>query len=133
MRPTGRWGRRISPQDLWAYRELALMLALRNLQLRYRHTLVGVGWVWSLSQQPPRWPSSRVFGHLADVRATTCPLALEMVARWQGERRSEALEVGCVEGLFTRHWRRDARPWWGRTYPRWRSSVPAPPAWTCRA
>jgi len=29
-------------------------------------------------------------------------LALEMVARWQGERRPEALEVGCGEGLFTR-------------------------------
>jgi lipopolysaccharide transport system permease protein len=30
--------------ELWAYRDLALILALRDLQLRYRQTLLGIAW-----------------------------------------------------------------------------------------
>lgn len=30
--------------ELWAYRDLALALVLRDLQVRYRQTLLGVGW-----------------------------------------------------------------------------------------
>jgi lipopolysaccharide transport system permease protein len=32
-------------RELWAYRDLALILALRDLQLIYRQTLLGVAWV----------------------------------------------------------------------------------------
>jgi lipopolysaccharide transport system permease protein len=35
---------RLGLRELWAYRDLALILALRDLQLRYRQTLLGVAW-----------------------------------------------------------------------------------------
>jgi lipopolysaccharide transport system permease protein len=35
----------INLKELWAYRELFWMLALREVQLRYRQTLLGVTWV----------------------------------------------------------------------------------------
>lgn len=35
----------INLRELWAYRELFFMLAMREVQLRYRQTLLGVTWV----------------------------------------------------------------------------------------
>jgi lipopolysaccharide transport system permease protein len=43
IRPPTRWGAsRLS--DLWAYRELAYFLAKRDLQVRYKQSLLGVAW-----------------------------------------------------------------------------------------
>lgn len=39
----GGW-RSLSPAMLWRYREVGLMLALRDLQVRYKQTLLGAGW-----------------------------------------------------------------------------------------
>jgi lipopolysaccharide transport system permease protein len=36
---------RLELRELWAYRDLALILALRDLQLLYRQTLLGITWV----------------------------------------------------------------------------------------
>lgn len=43
-RPLRRWPPRVDLGLLWAYREVALMLALRDLRIRYRQTLLGIGW-----------------------------------------------------------------------------------------
>jgi len=44
IRPPTRWGvNRLS--DLWPYRELVYFLAKRDVQVRYRQSVVGLGWV----------------------------------------------------------------------------------------
>ena len=43
-RPTTRRLPSLDLGDAWAYRELAYSLALRDLQLRYKQTVFGVGW-----------------------------------------------------------------------------------------
>jgi len=42
--PSG-WLPRLSPAELWSYRELALVLALRELKVRYKQTVFGLAWV----------------------------------------------------------------------------------------
>lgn len=43
--PPSGWLPRVDVAELWAYRELALFLALRDLKVRYKQTLFGVAWV----------------------------------------------------------------------------------------
>lgn len=38
-----RWGG-VAPAELWRYRDLAVMLATRDLRVRYRQTLLGAAW-----------------------------------------------------------------------------------------
>jgi len=45
IRPPQRGLPRLGLRELWDYRDLALILALRDLQLLYRQTLPGVAWV----------------------------------------------------------------------------------------
>lgn len=42
--PSGRWLPRLDPAELWASRELVLILALRNIKVRYKQTVLGVAW-----------------------------------------------------------------------------------------
>lgn len=44
IRPPSRGLPNLGLRELWAYRDLALALALRDVKLRYRQTLLGVGW-----------------------------------------------------------------------------------------
>lgn len=44
IEPSPKW-RLIDFRELWEYRELLFMLALREVQLRYRQTFLGVAWV----------------------------------------------------------------------------------------
>ena len=44
-RPTGGWAPHLDVAELWAYRELALALAARDLRVRYKQTFFGVAWV----------------------------------------------------------------------------------------
>jgi lipopolysaccharide transport system permease protein len=44
IKPPGRWPG-LGLQELWRYRSICLVLAKRNLKVRYRQTLVGAGWV----------------------------------------------------------------------------------------
>lgn len=44
IEPSPKW-RLIDFKELWEYRELLFMLALREVQLRYRQTFLGVAWV----------------------------------------------------------------------------------------
>jgi hypothetical protein len=45
INPPGRGIPRLNLRELWDYRDLALILALRDIQLIYRQTLLGVAWV----------------------------------------------------------------------------------------
>ena len=44
-RPTHGWAPQLDVRELWAYRELALALAARDLRVRYKQTFFGVAWV----------------------------------------------------------------------------------------
>jgi lipopolysaccharide transport system permease protein len=43
IRPPGRWPG-LGLGELWRYRSICLVLAKRNLKVRYRQTLIGAGW-----------------------------------------------------------------------------------------
>ncbi|MGH3026011.1 MAG: ABC transporter permease [Gaiellaceae bacterium] len=43
-RPPARWFPTIGVRELWEHRELALVLALKDLRVRYKQTLFGVAW-----------------------------------------------------------------------------------------
>jgi lipopolysaccharide transport system permease protein len=42
--PSHAWLPRLDVAELWASRELVLILALRNIKIRYKQTVLGVGW-----------------------------------------------------------------------------------------
>jgi lipopolysaccharide transport system permease protein len=42
--PSRGWLPRLDVAELWASRELVLILALRNVKIRYKQTVLGVGW-----------------------------------------------------------------------------------------
>lgn len=42
--PSRGWFPRLDVGELWASRELVLILALRNVKIRYKQTVLGVGW-----------------------------------------------------------------------------------------
>lgn len=42
--PSGAWLPRLDLSELWAARELVVILALRNVKVRYKQTVLGVGW-----------------------------------------------------------------------------------------
>jgi lipopolysaccharide transport system permease protein len=42
--PSHGWLPRLDVAELWASRELVLILALRNVKIRYKQTVLGVGW-----------------------------------------------------------------------------------------
>jgi ABC-type polysaccharide/polyol phosphate export permease len=42
--PSHTWRPRLDLAELWSARELALILALRNVKIRYKQTVLGVGW-----------------------------------------------------------------------------------------
>lgn len=44
LEPSRGLGRALSPGELWAYRDVALQLAVRDLKVRYRQTALGVAW-----------------------------------------------------------------------------------------
>jgi lipopolysaccharide transport system permease protein len=75
LRPTQRWKPRIDIRELWAFRELALMLALRDLQLRYRQTLFGIAWA-VLQPALALVVFSLIFGGLARVPSDGLPYPL---------------------------------------------------------
>jgi lipopolysaccharide transport system permease protein len=62
-------------RDLWRFRELALILALRDIKIRYQQTLLGVAWA---AIQPAITVSifTFVFGYLAKMPAGGLPYVL---------------------------------------------------------
>jgi lipopolysaccharide transport system permease protein len=65
-RPPRGWWPGLNARELWAFRELALFLALRDLKVRYKQTAFGVAWALI---QPLAGVAifSLVFGHFAHL------------------------------------------------------------------
>lgn len=59
-------------RELWAYRDLALALALRDVKLRYRQTLLGVGWA-VIQPLTAMLIFALVFGSLAQLPSDGVP------------------------------------------------------------
>jgi lipopolysaccharide transport system permease protein len=72
IKPPQRGLPRLGLRELWAYRDLALILALRDLQLVYRQTLLGVAWV-VLQPLVTMLIFALVFGRLAKLPSDGVP------------------------------------------------------------
>jgi lipopolysaccharide transport system permease protein len=72
IRPPERGLPRLGLRELWAYRDLGLILALRDLQLVYRQTLVGVAWVL-IQPLAAMLIFALVFGRLAQLPSDGVP------------------------------------------------------------
>ena len=70
--PSHAWLPRLDVAELWASRELVLVLALRNIKIRYKQTVLGVGWA---ILQPLAGVAifTVVMGRLADVPSEGIP------------------------------------------------------------
>jgi homopolymeric O-antigen transport system permease protein len=79
IRPRSRWWPGLGLRQLWAYRELGLTLALRDLQLRYRQTLLGVAWA-VLQPLIAMAAFSWVFGQLAGIPSDGLPYPVFVLA-----------------------------------------------------
>jgi lipopolysaccharide transport system permease protein len=44
LQPTSGFSRVLSPHELWRYRDLALQIAVRDITVRYRQTILGAAW-----------------------------------------------------------------------------------------
>ncbi|MBI3628008.1 MAG: ABC transporter permease [Candidatus Rokubacteria bacterium] len=72
--PTSRWGR-LSPSELWRYRELVLFLVWRNLKVRYKQAVLGAAWA-VLQPLLHMIIFSIFFGRLAKVPSDGVPFPL---------------------------------------------------------
>jgi lipopolysaccharide transport system permease protein len=71
-RPSRKWIPRLDLLELWASREITLVLALRNVKTRYKQTLLGVAWT-ILQPLTAVAIFSLVFGRLALVPSEGVP------------------------------------------------------------
>src|ERR1051326_6969341 len=65
--------------DLWRYRELFLILALRDISVRYKQTIVGVAWA-VIRPLLTMVVFTVIFGHIADLPSGSVPCALMVFA-----------------------------------------------------
>ena len=72
IRPPARGLPHLGLRELWAYRDLGLILALRDLQLVYRQTLLGVAWV-VIQPLTAMLIFALVFGRLAQLPSDGVP------------------------------------------------------------
>jgi lipopolysaccharide transport system permease protein len=78
-RPSTGWLPRLDLRELWAYRELALFLALRDLKLRYKQTAFGVAWA-IIQPLGAAAIFTIVFGRLAGLPSDGLPYAVFVFA-----------------------------------------------------
>src|SRR4051812_4006732 len=71
-RPSGRRFPLPDPRELYAYRDLALVLAERDVKVRYKQTLLGVAWV-GLQPLVSAGVFTLIFGGLAGVPSAGLP------------------------------------------------------------
>ena len=84
IRPAGRW-RLADLHELWQYRELAWTLALRDVQVRYRQTFVGLAWS-VIKPVLTMVVFSIVFGRIAGIPSGDVPYPVFLYAAllpWQ--------------------------------------------------
>jgi lipopolysaccharide transport system permease protein len=74
LRPRGGWVR-LNVRELWAYRELLYFLTLRDIQVRYKQTLLGVAWavIQPLATMLLFW---LFFGKLGGMKSDNIPYPL---------------------------------------------------------
>ena len=104
--PSG-WLPGLDLRELWSFRELALVLALRDLKVRYKQTLLGVAWV---VVQPLAAAAifTIVFGRLAGLPATGCRMRFSSTPGWcsggtsRGRSRSVAQSLVQNRDLVTK-------------------------------
>jgi lipopolysaccharide transport system permease protein len=79
LQATGGFSRVLAPRELWRYRDLAAQIALRDITVRYRQTLLGAAWA---VLQPIGFMVvfSLFFGSLAGVSSNGLPYPLFSLA-----------------------------------------------------
>jgi lipopolysaccharide transport system permease protein len=75
IRPATGLFRHLEPRELWAYRDVALTLAARQLRVRYKQTVLGVGWV-VIQPLVAVLIFTLVFGRLAGLSSDGQPYAV---------------------------------------------------------
>jgi lipopolysaccharide transport system permease protein len=79
LQPTKGFSRVLAPRELWRYRDLALQIAVRDITVRYRQTMLGGAWA---VLQPIGFMVvfSVFFGGLAGISSDGLPYALFSLA-----------------------------------------------------
>jgi ABC-type polysaccharide/polyol phosphate export permease len=75
VRPATGFLRGLDPAELWAYREVCLTLAARQVRVRYKQTLLGAGWV-VIQPLVAVTIFTLVFGRLAGLPSDGLPYAV---------------------------------------------------------
>jgi homopolymeric O-antigen transport system permease protein len=75
IRPPKRFFEGIDAREVWAYREVALTLASRQVRVRYKQTVLGVGWV-AIQPLVATVVFTLVFGRLAGLSSEGLPYAV---------------------------------------------------------
>lgn len=75
LQPTTGFSRVLSPHELWRYRDLAVQIAIRDITVRYRQTLLGGAWA---VLQPIGFMVvfSLIFGNVAGISSNGLPYPL---------------------------------------------------------
>lgn len=75
LQPTRGFSRVLAPRELWRYRDLAGQIALRDITVRYRQTLLGAAWA---VLQPIGYMVvfSLIFGNVAEISSNGLPYPL---------------------------------------------------------
>ncbi|MGN6217174.1 MAG: ABC transporter permease [Solirubrobacterales bacterium] len=75
LQPTRGFSRVLAPKELWRYRDLAGQIALRDITVRYRQTLLGAAWA---VLQPIGYMVvfSLIFGNVAEISSNGLPYPL---------------------------------------------------------
>jgi lipopolysaccharide transport system permease protein len=78
IRPSKGWSA-LNLRDLWHYRELVFFLAWRDIQVRYKQTVLGVAWV-VLQPLLTTFVFTVIFGNLARLPSDNLPYAVFAMA-----------------------------------------------------
>jgi lipopolysaccharide transport system permease protein len=78
IRPSKGWSA-LNLRDLWQYRELVFFLAWRDIQVRYKQTVLGIGWV-VLQPLLTTFVFTVIFGNLAHIPSDNLPYAVFAMA-----------------------------------------------------
>lgn len=74
-RPPGRWFQAVDARELWSFRDLGFMLALKRFKVRYKQTLLGAAWA-VLQPLIGVVVFSLIFGRLAGLPSDGLPYPL---------------------------------------------------------
>jgi homopolymeric O-antigen transport system permease protein len=79
LQPTSGFSRVLSPRELWRYRELGVRIAIRDITVRYRQTVLGAAWA-VLQPLASMVVFTLVFGRLAHLPSEGSSYALFTLA-----------------------------------------------------